>query len=76
MIYHVILAGTTYFTVYTGNLTAYYLNELNYDAWALGNHEFDMGPELLARVVKKLKETKTLVANMEIRGDSGVSQSL
>ena len=66
-------SGTTYFTVYTGNLTAHYLDELNYDAWALGNHEFDRGPELLAEVVKKIKKTKTLVANMDIGGDSGVS---
>ncbi|XP_063692100.1 snake venom 5'-nucleotidase-like [Bolinopsis microptera] len=64
--------GTTYFTVYKGNLTAHYLDELNYDAWALGNHEFDQGPELLAETVNKIKKTKTVVANMVVRGSSGL----
>ena len=61
--------------MYRGNLTAHYLDELNYDAWALGNHEFDQGPELLAETVDKIKKTKTLVANMVVRGSSGVMES-
>ena len=62
--------------MYIGNLTAYYLDSLNYDAWALGNHEFDRGPKKLAEVVKKLQKTKTLGANIEVSGSSGVREGL
>ncbi|ESP03128.1 hypothetical protein LOTGIDRAFT_82528, partial [Lottia gigantea] len=33
--------GTTWFYKYGGNVTAYFMNLLGYDAMAIGNHEFD-----------------------------------
>ena len=42
--------GTLYFTRYHGDADMAALNLLGVDAMAVGNHEFDKGPELLARL--------------------------
>ncbi|XP_060589094.1 snake venom 5'-nucleotidase-like, partial [Ruditapes philippinarum] len=35
--------GTTWFNVYSGMATSFFMYELEYDAMCLGNHEFDLG---------------------------------
>lgn len=40
--------GTTWFDVYGGRIDFKLMTEMNYDAMAIGNHEFDKGPEGLA----------------------------
>ncbi|XP_045197395.2 snake venom 5'-nucleotidase-like [Mercenaria mercenaria] len=40
--------GTTWFNVYHGRATSYFMNQLGYSAMCLGNHEFDLGVEPLA----------------------------
>ncbi len=39
--------GTLYYTLHKGQAAAEIMNALQYDAMALGNHEFDDGPEVL-----------------------------
>ncbi|GAA0291043.1 hypothetical protein GCM10008966_09860 [Rhodovulum strictum] len=40
--------GTLFYTHYKGQATAEMMTRLGYDAMAVGNHEFDDGPEVLA----------------------------
>jgi len=35
--------GTPWYNYYKGAAAAHFLRELNYDAFAIGNHEFDKG---------------------------------
>jgi 5'-nucleotidase len=37
--------GTSWFDVYGGEIDFKLMSEMNYDAMAIGNHEFDRGPE-------------------------------
>ncbi|MCM1176187.1 MAG: metallophosphoesterase [Clostridium sp.] len=41
--------GTSYFTLLKGDLEVELMNAMGYDVACLGNHEFDNGPEELAR---------------------------
>jgi len=56
--------GTIYFTRYQGRVEMDLLNALKCTAMALGNHEFDRGPEVLGRIVD-LAEFPILAANLE-----------
>ena len=47
--------GSTYYTLYKGDVEVGLMNLMGYDAATLGNHEFDFGVENLARLVKKAK---------------------
>ena len=47
--------GTSYFTVLRGDLEIDCINALRYDCVALGNHEFDNGPDDLARRLSRVK---------------------
>ncbi|MEL7281605.1 MAG: metallophosphoesterase, partial [Pseudomonadota bacterium] len=42
--------GTLFYTLYKGKLAAEIMNEMGYDAMAVGNHEFDDGDEGLAKL--------------------------
>ena len=42
-------------------------NRLGYDAWALGNHDFDWGPEALEKNLL-LSKSPVLTGNLELRG--------
>ncbi|XP_022100679.1 5'-nucleotidase-like [Acanthaster planci] len=44
--------GTMWFYVYKGEATSYFMNMVDYDAMALGNHEFDNGPEGLSKFLE------------------------
>ena len=39
--------GTLFYTMYKGKVAAEMMNKLEYDGMAVGNHEFDDGPETL-----------------------------
>ncbi len=47
--------GSSYYTLYKGDVEAGLMNRMKYDAGTIGNHEFDYGLENLARVIKQLK---------------------
>ncbi|KAH6919330.1 5'-nucleotidase [Coprinopsis sp. MPI-PUGE-AT-0042] len=46
--------GTLFYTLYKGEATASILNKLGFDAFTLGNHEFDDGDDLLANFLANL----------------------
>ncbi len=50
-----IFQGTPFFTKYHGEVEVHLLNEIGYDLFTIGNHEFDDGPENLAEQLKKAK---------------------
>ena len=47
--------GSTYYTLFRGDVEVGLMNMMGYDAATLGNHEFDFGIENLARVAKMAK---------------------
>ncbi|ORZ37346.1 Metallo-dependent phosphatase-like protein, partial [Catenaria anguillulae PL171] len=46
--------GTMFYSYYKGNITAEFMNAFGYDAFSIGNHEFDDGPAHLAKFLRKL----------------------
>ncbi|KAJ9070872.1 hypothetical protein DSO57_1002932 [Entomophthora muscae] len=46
--------GTMFYSYYRGNVTAEAMEMLGYDVMTLGNHEFDHGPENVARALANL----------------------
>lgn len=59
--------GSSYFTELGGDIEIDLLNDMKYDAVALGNHEFDNGTAELARRLKNLKAA-ALCANYDFSG--------
>ncbi len=57
--------GSLYFTQYGGELAAEFMNQLGYQAMAVGNHEFDNGPEGLAEFLD-LVEFPVISANIDV----------
>ncbi len=47
------MSGTLYFTLFKGEADVVMMNEIGFDAFALGNHEFDEGDEVLAAFIEK-----------------------
>ena len=45
--------GSLFYTTYKGEAAAEFLNMIRPDAMAVGNHEFDDGPETLAKFIDK-----------------------
>jgi 5'-nucleotidase / UDP-sugar diphosphatase len=56
--------GTLFYTYYKGAMAAEFMNLLGYDAMAVGNHEFDDGPEALRAFADAL-EAPLLMANAD-----------
>ena len=50
-----------------GKLMIELFNKMGYDAWVLGNHEFDWGPEVVEQALN-LSEMPVLAANVEVDG--------
>lgn len=59
-----VFSGTPYFTLFGGEPMAMLMNQMRYDAMALGNHEFDLGPERLAEFIDMV-EFQVLCANFD-----------
>ncbi|ETX13985.1 5'-nucleotidase [Roseivivax halodurans JCM 10272] len=57
--------GSLFFTEYGGALAAEFMSGLDYDAMAVGNHEFDNGPEGLAEFLDGV-EFPVLSANIDV----------
>ncbi|MBW8320236.1 MAG: metallophosphoesterase, partial [Rhizobium sp.] len=47
--------GSLFYTTYKSAPIAEFMNGIGFDAMAIGNHEFDDGPEELARFIEALK---------------------
>ncbi|SFE56602.1 bifunctional metallophosphatase/5'-nucleotidase [Roseivivax sediminis] len=63
--------GSLFFTEYGGEIAAEFMNRLGYDAMAVGNHEFDNGPEGLGEFLD-LAEFPVLSANIDVSGAQGL----
>ena len=48
-----IFQGTPYYKLYHGEVEVEMLNDAGYDIYTIGNHEFDDGPENLAKQLKR-----------------------
>ncbi len=48
-----VFQGTPWFDVYGGKVDLELMSEIGYDAMAVGNHEFDHGPEAFAEAAQK-----------------------
>jgi 5'-nucleotidase / UDP-sugar diphosphatase len=59
--------GTAESLVNNGNLMIGLFNRLGYDAWTLGNHDLDWGPEILERNLS-LSKPPVLTANIRVAG--------
>jgi 5'-nucleotidase / UDP-sugar diphosphatase len=59
-----IFQGTPFFSKYHGAVEVHLLNEIGYDLFTIGNHEFDDGPENLAEQLKQAK-FQIISANMD-----------
>ncbi|PRY94532.1 5'-nucleotidase [Hasllibacter halocynthiae] len=57
--------GSLFYTQYGGDLAAEFMNQLGYDAMAVGNHEFDDGPEGLSEFLDQV-EFPVLSANIDV----------
>lgn len=58
------MSGTLYFTLFKGQADVELMNEIGFDAFTLGNHEFDEGDEVLVRFIDKAK-FPIITANVE-----------
>lgn len=60
--------GTLYFNVYKGTADAAFMNAVGYQAMAVGNHEFDLGPQGLADFAR-LVDFPILAANLDVEAE-------
>ncbi|WP_444667935.1 bifunctional metallophosphatase/5'-nucleotidase [Cereibacter changlensis] len=60
--------GTLFYTYHKGRMAAEFMNQLGYDAMAVGNHEFDNGPEVLAEFADLL-DAPLLMANADLTSE-------
>lgn len=61
--------GTLFFQYYNGDVQAELMNQIGYDAMAVGNHEFNNGPEGLAAFIEKV-EFPVLMSNADVSGSN------
>ena len=47
--------GSTYYTLFKGDVEVGLMNQMKYDAATIGNHEFDFGLENMARIFRKCR---------------------
>ncbi|XP_056336918.1 5'-nucleotidase [Danio aesculapii] len=66
--------GTVWFNYYKGAEAAYFMNQLKYDAMALGNHEFDNGVDGLLKPF--LQEVNCTVLSANIKADATLAPQI
>jgi 5''-nucleotidase/2'',3''-cyclic phosphodiesterase and related esterases len=59
--------GTPYYNMFKGEVEIKLMNEMEYDAATIGNHEFDFGLDNMARLFKMAK-FPFVCANYEVKG--------
>jgi 5'-nucleotidase len=62
-----VFQGTLYFNYFKGLADAEFMNDIGYDAMAVGNHEFDAGQEVLADFIDYVN-FPLLSANLDFSG--------
>src|SRR5580658_2905912 len=64
--------GTLFFNTYEGLADLAFMNEVHYDAMAVGNHEFDRGPKPLGTFAS-LAAFPVLSANLDVTGEPALN---
>ena len=64
--------GSLFYTTYKGEAAVEFMNEMNIDAMAVGNHEFDDGPETLAKFINSAK-FPVISGNIDVNNDVNLS---
>jgi 5'-nucleotidase/UDP-sugar diphosphatase len=64
-----VFQGSLFFTTYSGEAEAEMLNRIGLDAMVYGNHEFDLGPEPLAKFIDEA-EFPVLSGNVDVSADN------
>lgn len=59
--------GSAYYNLYKGEVEISLMNEMKYDAAAIGNHEFDFGLDNMARIFR-MAEFPIVCANYDVKG--------
>ena len=59
--------GSLFYTTYKGAAEAEFMEKIGFDAMAVGNHEFDDGPEGLAAFLDKVS-FPVISGNVDVRG--------
>lgn len=67
--------GSLFYTTYKGKAAAEFMNRLKYDAMAVGNHEFDDGPEVLAAFMDAV-EFPVISANIDVSQNAALRGKL
>ena len=60
--------GSLFFTTYAGQTEAEMMNRIGFDAMVFGNHEFDLGPEPLAKFIETA-EFPVIAGSVDVSGD-------
>ncbi|MCU0906997.1 MAG: 5'-nucleotidase C-terminal domain-containing protein [Rhodobacteraceae bacterium] len=64
--------GTLFHTQYLGAMSAEFMNQIGFEAMAVGNHEFNHGVETLAAYARAL-EFPFLMANADLTGEAALA---
>lgn len=64
-----VFSGTLYFRQYLGLADLHFMNQLNFDAMTLGNHEFDKDSKTLANFIKDM-EFPMVSSNVNVKDDA------
>ncbi len=67
--------GSLFYTMYKGQATAELMNAVGYDAMAVGNHEFDDGPEALRTFMDSVN-FPVLMANADVSAEPSLSNAV
>lgn len=67
--------GSLFYTTYKGEDTAEFMNALGFDAMAVGNHEFDDGPEGLAGLIEAVR-FPVISGNLDVSVDNQLAGRL
>ncbi len=64
--------GSLFYSTYNGMVAVELMNRVGFDAMAVGNHEFDNGPEVLAKFIVNAN-FPVLLANADLANESSLS---
>ncbi len=64
-----VFQGSLFFTAYSGQAEAEMLNRIGLDAMVYGNHEFDLGPEALAKFIETA-DFPVISGNADVSADN------
>jgi len=66
-------SGTLYYTLFKGKADVEMMNEIDFDAFTLGNHEFDGGDEILKNFINQA-QFPIISANVEVKQGSALDE--